>query len=186
MSISTEHGAVNCSSTDLRSPGFPMPKTARANIWPSSIVKMAALLQYTSIGKTSAWPIGARYVICGRRKILAHSRAAIRSTSAGTLPVCIGFNNGTVLLPVTRRDFLSTVSASAALPAALARDSSHARWEMWYRQPATRWLDALPVGNGRLGAMVFGAVAKERIALNESTVWSGSPNASNVNPSARE
>ncbi len=46
---------------------------------------------------------------------------------------------------------------------------------LWYRQPATRWLQALPVGNGRLGAMVFGGVNLERIQLNEDTLWSGGP-----------
>ncbi|MBM3852551.1 MAG: glycoside hydrolase family 95 protein [Verrucomicrobia bacterium] len=46
---------------------------------------------------------------------------------------------------------------------------------LWYRQPASTWVEALPVGNGRLGAMVFGGTAKERLALNEGTIWSGSP-----------
>jgi alpha-L-fucosidase 2 len=44
---------------------------------------------------------------------------------------------------------------------------------LWYRQPAAAWVEALPVGNGRLGAMVFGGVGTERIQLNEDTVWSG-------------
>jgi alpha-L-fucosidase 2 len=47
------------------------------------------------------------------------------------------------------------------------------RKRLWYRQPAREWLEALPVGNGRLGAMVFGGIAEERIQLNEETVWSG-------------
>jgi alpha-L-fucosidase 2 len=46
---------------------------------------------------------------------------------------------------------------------------------MWYTRPAEKWEDALPVGNGRLGAMVFGGVTEERIQLNEDTYWSGSP-----------
>ena len=46
---------------------------------------------------------------------------------------------------------------------------------LWYRQPAQQWVEALPVGNGRLGAMVFGGVNQERIQFNESTVWSGEP-----------
>ncbi len=46
---------------------------------------------------------------------------------------------------------------------------------LWYREPAQKWTDALPLGNGRLGAMVFGGVEKERIALNDDTLWSGSP-----------
>ena len=43
---------------------------------------------------------------------------------------------------------------------------------LWFRQPAANWNEALPVGNGRLGAMVFGGVENERLQLNEETVWS--------------
>src|SRR5947207_1912228 len=58
-----------------------------------------------------------------------------------------------------------------ALPAfALAADGLDA---LWYRQPATQWNEALPIGNGQLGAMVFGGVESERIQLNEGTVWAG-------------
>jgi alpha-L-fucosidase 2 len=46
---------------------------------------------------------------------------------------------------------------------------------LWYERPAARWEEALPVGNGRLGGMVFGGGAEERIQLNEDSVWSGSP-----------
>ncbi len=46
---------------------------------------------------------------------------------------------------------------------------------LWYRQPAKLWVEALPVGNGRLGAMVFGGAARERIQFNEDTVWTGEP-----------
>jgi alpha-L-fucosidase 2 len=46
---------------------------------------------------------------------------------------------------------------------------------LWYRRPARTWVDAIPLGNGRLGAMVFGGVAEERIQLNEDTLWSGEP-----------
>jgi len=48
---------------------------------------------------------------------------------------------------------------------------------LWYQQPAARWTDALPLGNGRLGAMVFGGVAQERIQFNEATLWTGRPRA---------
>lgn len=47
--------------------------------------------------------------------------------------------------------------------------------KLWYNQPASRWEEALPVGNGRLGGMVFGGDRSERIALNEDTLWSGFP-----------
>jgi alpha-L-fucosidase 2 len=46
---------------------------------------------------------------------------------------------------------------------------------LWYRQPAQKWTEALPIGNGRLGAMVFGGVEEERLQFNESTLWSGRP-----------
>jgi len=55
----------------------------------------------------------------------------------------------------------------------MARADSMLR--LWYRQPARAWIEALPVGNGRLGAMVFGAVPDERIQFNESTLWVGEP-----------
>jgi alpha-L-fucosidase 2 len=46
---------------------------------------------------------------------------------------------------------------------------------LWYDAPAKEWEEALPVGNGRLGAMVFGKYGEERIQLNEETYWSGGP-----------
>ncbi|HET6557560.1 MAG TPA: glycoside hydrolase family 95 protein [Prolixibacteraceae bacterium] len=56
--------------------------------------------------------------------------------------------------------------------------------KLWYDQPAKQWVEALPVGNGRLGAMIFGDPGKEIIQLNENTVWSGGPNR-NDNPNAK-
>ena len=59
------------------------------------------------------------------------------------------------------------------------------KMQLQFHSPAVYWTQALPVGNGRLGAMVFGAVEQERIALNEDTLWSGHPMDLN-NPGARE
>ena len=56
--------------------------------------------------------------------------------------------------------------------------------KLWYEQPAKQWVEALPVGNGRLGAMIYGDPAKEVIQLNEETLWAGSPNR-NDNPDAK-
>ncbi|WP_019536332.1 glycoside hydrolase family 95 protein [Paenibacillus ginsengihumi] len=50
-------------------------------------------------------------------------------------------------------------------------DNSNTR--LWYRQPAGKWMEALPIGNGRLGGMVFGRIAEETIQLNEDSVWHG-------------
>ncbi|MGD1074212.1 MAG: glycoside hydrolase family 95 protein, partial [Bryobacteraceae bacterium] len=54
---------------------------------------------------------------------------------------------------------------------------------LWYRHPAQRWGDALPVGNGRLGGMVFGGITKERVQLNEDTIWNGKKR-DRINPEA--
>lgn len=56
--------------------------------------------------------------------------------------------------------------------------------KLWYNKPASTWNEALPVGNGSLGAMVFGGTARERLQLNEESVWTGSPRW-DANPDAR-
>ena len=56
---------------------------------------------------------------------------------------------------------------------------------LWYRQPASRWMQALPIGNGRLGGMIYGGTHEERIALDESTLWSGQPNPNQDKPFGR-
>lgn len=57
--------------------------------------------------------------------------------------------------------------------------------KLWYNQPAKQWVEALPIGNGRLGAMVFGNPSNEQIQLNENTIWGGQPYR-NDNPDAKE
>jgi|GEM_PF-42925 len=57
---------------------------------------------------------------------------------------------------------------------------------LWYRQPAVVWTEALPVGNGRMGGMVYGGVGNEVISLNEATLWSGGPVKESVNPEAKQ
>ena len=62
---------------------------------------------------------------------------------------------------------------AALLVAAAALHAASPSMTLWYRQPAAKWVDAMPLGNGRLGAMVFGGIAAEHIQLNEGTVWAG-------------
>ena len=52
---------------------------------------------------------------------------------------------------------------------------AHSDLTLWYTTPARQWINALPVGNGRLGAMVFSGIQQERLQLNEDTLWSGGP-----------
>ena len=73
------------------------------------------------------------------------------------------------------------VAGQGASPSTGSRSTPLA---LWFAQPAELWQDALPVGNGRLGGMIFGGVKSERIALNEDTLWSGAPRDWN-NPGAK-
>ena len=101
---------------------------------------------------------------------------------------------------VSRRDFMkqSTALAGGVLAtgdvthparAAVSDDAQASAQDvashltLWYRRPAQQWVEALPVGNGRLGAMVFGGVERERLQLNEDTLWTGGPREWN-NPDA--
>ena len=49
------------------------------------------------------------------------------------------------------------------------------RMKLWYDKPAERWEEALPLGNGRLGGMLFGSLNTEQIQLNEDSIWFGGP-----------
>lgn len=64
-------------------------------------------------------------------------------------------------------------------------DAIATEYKLWYDTPAHVWTEALPLGNGRLGAMVYGNPAAEQIQLNEETIWAGGPN-NNANPEAKE
>ncbi len=85
--------------------------------------------------------------------------------------------------PVTgRRTFLETLLAAGALPLLRARGCrprpsapGGSPPALTYARPARQWVEALPLGNGRLGAMVFGGIGVERLQLNEDSLWSGGP-----------
>ena len=77
---------------------------------------------------------------------------------------------------MNRREFIqATGVASAGLKTSVAQEAGNpaAELRLWYRQPARLWVEALPVGCGRLGAMVFGGLERERIQLNEESIWEG-------------
>jgi alpha-L-fucosidase 2 len=83
-------------------------------------------------------------------------------------------------LMLTLALFVSSVSgqnqpARPTEPAGSAPAPDNPALTLWYRQPARNWNEALPLGNGRLGAMVFGGVSEDRLQLNEDTFWSGRP-----------
>jgi alpha-L-fucosidase 2 len=76
------------------------------------------------------------------------------------------------------------ISLCAALFAATAGAQPANPLTLHYDKPAAAWTEALPVGNGRLGAMVFGRPGEELLQLNEATLWSGGPVGRNLNPGA--
>src|SRR5271157_4340071 len=75
----------------------------------------------------------------------------------------------------TRRQLMQGIGAAFALRPAAAQPQQNrdGALTLWYRSPANEWTEALPIGNGVLGAMVFGGVEHERLQLNEHTLWSG-------------
>lgn len=85
------------------------------------------------------------------------------------------------------RHLLSAAATAllAFLPLAAAEPVAPSSPTLWYRQPAANWNEALPIGNGRLGAMVFGGVARERFQLNEDTLSAGGPY-NQISPEGRD
>jgi len=84
-----------------------------------------------------------------------------------------------------KRPALFALSALLVVFPSLAAKGRAEDLVLKYAQPATHWTEALPVGNGRLGAMVYGGVAEEQLQLNEATLWSGAPRDWN-NPGAKD
>lgn len=78
-------------------------------------------------------------------------------------------------MPIFGKHLLLAVTSSLLVANASAVSPIASPKLLWYEQPAEKWVEALPVGNGRLGAMIFGQPQSERLQLNEITIWSGHP-----------
>lgn len=85
-------------------------------------------------------------------------------------------------MKLTLSKFLTAVAVVAAAQLNAADNNA---MKLWYDSPASLWVEALPIGNGAIGAMVFGDPVNEQFQLNEETVWGGSPY-NNTNPKAKE
>ncbi len=88
--------------------------------------------------------------------------------------------------PATRHSIVVTLCLSAlclAISGCMSDNAARSRLDdenwtdmlLWYTQPAKEWAEALPIGNGRLGAMIFGGAAQERLQFNDDTLWTGEP-----------
>ena len=84
-----------------------------------------------------------------------------------------------------KKTILSTALLAVAFSTAYGAPQKENSHVLWYDEPAATWTEALPIGNSRLGAMVFGSPAADRLQLNEETIWAGRPN-NNANPEALE
>ncbi len=100
-----------------------------------------------------------------RRELIKATAAAL---AAGAAP-------GSLVVPAQARP--AQVAAGGATTAAegVAAGATTRPMTLWYPRPATRWVEALPLGNGRLGAMVWGGGRHERLQLNEDTLYAGRP-----------
>ena len=88
-------------------------------------------------------------------------------------------------MPLTKLTMKKTLLITLVTLVSLSCSSQNGDLKLWYDAPARQWTDALPLGNGRLGAMVFGTPAQERIQINEETIWGGGPH-NNVNYAAKD
>ena len=79
-------------------------------------------------------------------------------------------------LKIATLTLVSALSIPVWSQNAPAKDNNQ---RLWYDKPASHWLEALPLGNSRMGAMVFGGTTTEEIQLNEETFWSGGPHNNN-------
>ncbi|MFT4177429.1 MAG: glycoside hydrolase family 95 protein [Luteolibacter sp.] len=79
---------------------------------------------------------------------------------------------------------LTVLGLAISSAGSLRANTSGENLLLWYQSPAEKWIEALPIGNGRLGAMIFGGTASERIFLNDITVWSGGPQPNADRPDA--
>ena len=101
-----------------------------------------------------------------------------RRPGCAACPVCsLRMSNETP--KISRRAALQTALAMGAYSASGARSAFATAPppanKLWYQKPAQAWTEALPIGNGRIGAMVFGGVARERLQLNDDSLNAGGP-----------
>src|SRR5262245_42219240 len=101
------------------------------------------------------------------RKTLSHFASAFaRRSLQYALPMCAMTLTCSAQYALQPVDFIGYKNPSQAPEEPLS---------LWYRQPAKQWTEALAIGNGRLGAMIFGGAENEHIHLNEDTFWAGGP-----------
>ena len=145
-------------------------------------VSHGELLRQGSDERMVVDPGGLRFLIQGRDPKsdglpyaeLPYRLGLLTATDTGAeAPREFGGDAGRVVEPVAGDLKLVRVGGGDDIPGAAPPPDEPL--SLWYRRPARRWEEALPVGSGRLGAMVFGGIETERIQVNDKTVWAGPP-----------
>ena len=98
-----------------------------------------------------------------------------KSTKAASVKPKVEANNYNIQYKIKRMNQIRIITCSILLSMSMFHGSAQQKLKLQYDKPATNWNEALPLGNGRLGAMVFGNPQKEELQLNEETVWAGEP-----------
>jgi alpha-L-fucosidase 2 len=122
-----------------------------------------------------------RHRTFGTLESLPCAAAGLRHSRAPVSDRLLAITNQTRLAALAFVLGITAVAAPISAPAAAVTNDALV---LWYDKPAARWEEALPIGNGRLGAMIFGGVSQERLQLNEGTLWAGGPY-NPVNPQAK-
>ena len=78
------------------------------------------------------------------------------------------------------------IGAALLVSGSLSLKATENKMKLWYDKPADEWMKSLPLGNGRLGVMIYGGIETETLALNESTMWSGEYDEHQQRPFGRE
>lgn len=120
-------------------------------------------------------------------------RDIVGANRMGFWSVLAGYSPRYRMMPQSREERPDyVIQAPSELPGlverlrlALARTPQN-QDTFWYRKPAEKWIEALPLGNGRLGAMVYGGALEEKIQVDENTFWSGKPSDQNNRPDSYE
>ncbi|MGZ3755078.1 MAG: glycosyl hydrolase family 95 catalytic domain-containing protein [Mucilaginibacter sp.] len=175
----------------------PAPFATKLNTWRTEIASYLAMT--VSKKQVVILSIAKNLIrhVCSRPVPFRRSFAALRMTKVFTSPLAVSpqptntsrtkpiapsgqplcrKNQQNIFMPLQGLPFAACIALVLTLTIPTLQSTAQTTdLKLWYNQPAQKWTDALPIGNGRLGAMIFGGVDEDRIQFNENTLWTGEP-----------